>query len=406
MRNDFKQIPYLIVLLLLLIVFMPGQVVFAGGCGGASADNGGFTCGASGGSGGSVKTVTITTTTSTTTTTSGGGNKKYASLAGTGPITIGSSCSLGSNFSWGSNCSIGRATATKHHHDSTTTTTTTTIETFTICNNIIVTSANIGCDTKWQLRAHVDFPAVPIDTRPFPATLNRWPTVLRVDALQTASGSASLGYIPMGGGSPTNPQEGDWRNITLTLTLYPKITYPPQVYLEHFGWITLPIGQLYTFSWPLPSHPAAGGGPTAGAVGQLQELPQDMPLYTNYARAAYLLQCQLDWQELKQICISGPDSNGNYGCSYLGTYGHKQNEWISHSLVHNIPPTEVKNLPPAEAADTNGDGIPDAYWDLGIVIRRMNNSGSISDPVYAHSYSWSDVFYWAAREAQGQITFP
>ena len=402
MRIDFKKIACLVMVLLVLIVVAPVHVVLAGGCGGASATQGGFSCGASGGTSG---TVITTTTTTTTTTVGGGGGGGNHHNGGTTVITgLGSS-----NFTRGScrtsviGCGVTIVKHKGHGGGSTTTTTTTT---FTICNNIIVTSGNINCDTKWQLSAHVDFPAVPIDTRPYPATLNRWPTVLRVDPLQTAVGSASLGYIPAGGGSPANPQEGDWRNITLTLTLYPKLTSPPQVYLEHFGWITVPIGQLYTFSWPLPSHPAAGGGPTAGAVGQLPELPQDMPLYTNYARAAYLLQCQLDWQELKQICVSGPDSNGNYGCSYLGTYGHKQNEWISHSLVHNIPPAEVKNLPPAEAADTNGDGIPDAYWDLGVVIRRMNNAGSISDPVYAHSYSWSDVFYWAAREAQGQITFP
>jgi hypothetical protein len=405
MRIESNKSLYLIILLLLVIVFVPGQIAFAGGCGSTSATNGGFTCSTGGSSSGTVTTVTVTTTTTTSNDNNGGGRRRTASTAGTGPITVGNPCNLASSFSWGSNCSIGRATVTKRHHDSTTTTTTTT-ETLVICNTIIVTSANIGCDTKWQLRAHVDFPAVPIDTRPFPATLNRWPTALRVDALQTASGSASLGYIPMGGGSSTNPQEGDWRNITLTLTLYPKTTYPPQVYLEHFGWITMPIGQLYTFSWPLPSHPAAGGGPTAGAVGQLQELPQDMPLYTNYARAAYGLRCELDWQQLQQVCLAGPDSAGNYNCSYLGTYGHKDNKWISQNLVHEIPPSEVKNLPPAEAADTNGDGIPDAYWDLGIVIRRMNNAGSISDPVYSRSYSWGDLFYWATREAQGQITFP
>jgi hypothetical protein len=111
------------------------------------------------------------------------------------------------------------------------------------------------------------------------------------------------------------------------------------------------------------------------------------------ARATYLLECQIDWQQLQQLCTPGPDANGSYGCSWLGTNGQKVNEWILYSLVQNIPPTEVKNLQPAEAADTNGDGIPDAYWDLGIVIRGMNNAVSISDLVYAHNYSWSDVFH-------------
>ena len=57
-------------------------------------------------------------------------------------------------------------------------------------------------------------------------------------------------------------------------------------------------------------------------------------------------------------------------------------------------------------ADTNGDGIPDAYWDPGVVINRMNDANSVSDPVYGHAYSWGDIFYWAVREGQGQILFP
>ena len=106
-----------------------------------------------------------------------------------------------------------------------------------------------------------------------------------MDSLPTSTGSAFLAYAAMGGGSSANPAIGDWRNITLTNTIYPDPGVLPQVYLQNIGWITPPIGQLYTFTWPLPSHPAAGGGPTASAVGQLQELPQDMPLYTNQARA-------------------------------------------------------------------------------------------------------------------------
>ncbi len=241
-------------------------------------------------------------------------------------------------------------------------------KTFVICHGVIVTSTDISCNTQWKLTAHVGFPAIPIDERPYPATLNRYPTAPRVDELQAASGSAGLPYIPAGGGTSSSPKPGDMRNVRLTLTLYPKTTVPPEVDLENIGWIKMPVGQVYTFSWPLPSYPDAGGGPMAGSVGQLRELPQDMPLYTNYARAPYGLKCELDWDE------------------YLS-----DNTWRSHSQTDEITPSQVKNLPPPEAADTNGDGKPDAFWDFGIVVRRMNNAGRISDPVYAHSYSWGDI---------------
>ena len=183
-----------------------------------------------------------------------------------------------------------------------------TIVTFYICDNIIVTSASVSCGhtTDWKLTSTATWPAIPVDVRPYPATLNRWPTVLRVDSLPTSSASAFLAYAAMGGGSSTNPAIGDWRNIILTNTIYPDPGVLPQVYLQNIGWITPPIGQLYTFQWPLPSHPAAGGGPTAGAVGQLEELPQDMPLYTNQARAAYLVKCELDYQAIYESLCGWP----------------------------------------------------------------------------------------------------
>ena len=401
MRIDFNRILnrrffYLIVLFLLVsIIVIPAHVVFADGCGGTSSTGGGFNCGA----GSSIPGNTGTGSTGGSSGGGGGGGSGHH--GGSGSSTGGPPAgTCGWVIEHGGECLGLIWQGGGHHHGGGGGGGTT----FTICNNVIVTDANIGCDTQWKLTAHVDYPGIPIDTRPYPATLNRWPTVLRVGALETSSGSAGLGYIPAGGGSPTNPSVGDWRNIKLTLTLYPKTAIPPQVYLENIGWVTTPVGQFYTFQWPLPSHPAAGGGPTAGAVGQLQELAQDTPLYTNYARAAYGLTCELDWQQYTKNCVLGPDSSGNYDCG--GDRGHTVYSWDPHSVVHDIPPTEVKNLPPAQAADTNGDGVPDSYWDLGVVIRRMNDANSISDPVYAHSYSWGSVFYWAAREAQGEITYP
>ena len=277
--------------------------------------------------------------------------------------------------------------------------------TFYICDNIIVTSADVTCghSTSWSLKAVATWPGIPIDVRPYPATLNRWPTVLRVDSLPTSTGSAFLAYVSAVGGSSANPAIGDWRNITLTETIYPDPGVLPQVELQNIGWITPPIGQLYTFQWPLPSHPAAGGGPTAGAVGQLQELPQDMPLYTNQARAAYLVKCELDYQQYMKVCVKGPGPDGQTGCD--NNTGHMVGEWVNQSQSEDDPVSKAQ-VPDSMKADTNGDGIPDAYWDPGVEINRMNDANSVSDPVYGHAYSWGDIFYWAVRESQGQITFP
>ena len=278
-----------------------------------------------------------------------------------------------------------------------------TIVTFYICDNIIVTSASVSCGhtTDWKLTSTATWPAIPVDVRPYPATLNRWPTVLRVDSLPTSSASASLAYAAMGGGSSTNPAIGDWRNIVLTNTIYPDPGVLPQVYLQNIGWVTPPIGELYTFTWPLPSHPAAGAKSTAGAVGQLQELPQDMPLYTNQARAAYLAECTLTYQQYTKVCVKGPGPDGQTGCD--NNTGHMVGEWVNQSMTEQDPVSRAQ-VPASMEWDVNG--VPVAYSDPGVEVNRMNDANSISDPVYGHSYSWGDIFYWAVREGQGQITFP
>ena len=277
-----------------------------------------------------------------------------------------------------------------------------TVVVFYLCDNVIVTSADVSCDhsTNFTLDALATWPGIPIDVRPYPATFNRWPTVLRVDSLPTSTGSAFRAYVSAVGGSSANPAIGDWRNITLTETIYPYPGVLPQVELQNIGWITPPIGQLYTFQWPLPSHPAAGGGPTAGAVGQLQELPQDMPLYTNQARAAYLVKCELDYQQYMKVCVKGPGPDGKTGCD--NNTGHMVGEWVNQSQSEDDPVSKAQ-VPDFMKADTNGDGIPDAYWDPGVEINRMNDANSVSDPVYGHAYSWGNIFYWAVREGQGQI---
>jgi hypothetical protein len=66
----------------------------------------------------------------------------------------------------------------------------------------------------------------------------------------------------------------------------------------------------------------------------------------------------------------------------------------------------VANLPAALMADVNNDGIPDAYWDNNLTLRRMDGSGSVSNPQYQRSWNWGGIIYWAVREGQGQIGWP
>jgi len=48
----------------------------------------------------------------------------------------------------------------------------------------------------------------------------------------------------------------------------------------------------------------------------------------------------------------------------------------------------------------------DVYNDWTVVIRRMDESGNVNNPAYAHSYSWGSIWYFAVREGQGQIGWP
>ena len=161
-------------------------------------------------------------------------------------------------------------------------------------------SGTIHCEWnfQWELQAGVSMPPIVIDARPYPVTLVKWPTAMRVNALTNASGSGTLAYAGWGGGTPSSPAVGDWRDITLTLTFRPSGS-PVSVTLMKQASLTAPSsgGPIKTFTWEVPSHPAVGATKTAGAVGQLGEIPSDIPLFEGHARTTYRLFYNLSYQE-------------------------------------------------------------------------------------------------------------
>jgi len=276
------------------------------------------------------------------------------------------------------------------------------------CNEFSVSNGGITCESfEWEVRANVRFPEIYLDVRPYPATLVRWDTMVRNGGMGQASGSGEKDYIPYGGGSSNNPREGDWSNLRLTLRLNPAgMMY---LHLPYIGDFPLSSGASHTFVWEVPSHPAAGGGPLAGSIAGLDELPADMPLFVGYGRAPYRLSWELRYFVYESIreCVSGPNANGRYNCG--GGTGHREivgYEWRRHSQGGDIPPSAVENLPASIAADLNNDGVPDAYWDNNLTMRRMDNAGSVSNPQYQRSWNWGGTIYWAVREGQGQIGWP
>lgn len=277
------------------------------------------------------------------------------------------------------------------------------------CDEFTVTSGGISCEAfEWDVRANVRFPEIYLDVRPYPATLVRWPTAIRNGGLGESSGMGIKDYIPYGGGSPGNPQEGDWQDLRLILTLRPAGLM--SVTLPHIGNFLLPSqGSPMIFEWEVPSHPAVGGGPLAGSIAGLEELPGDMPLFVGNGRAPYRLYWELRYFEYKSIkeCVSGPGGNGRYNCG--GDTGHREivgYEWRRQSSGGEIPPTAVQGLPASVMADLNNDGTPDAYWDNNLTLRRMDDSGSVNNPRYQRSWNWGGTIYWAVREGQGQIGWP
>lgn len=204
---------------------------------------------------------------------------------------------------------------------------------------------------------------------------------------------------------------GDWQDLRLTLTLRPNGMM--FVTLPKIGNLILPnqgsTGNPMLIQWEVPSHPAVGGGPLAGSVSGLNELPADVPLFVGQGHAPYRLFWELRYYEYEAIkeCVPGADENGNYNCDEES--GHWEvvgYEWRVHSKGGEIPPAAVQNLPASVMADLNGDDIPDAYWNNNLTIRRMDDNNRVDNPAYRHSWNWGGVIYWAVREGQGQIGWP
>ena len=276
------------------------------------------------------------------------------------------------------------------------------------CTTFSVGAGGITCtNSVWKVTARVTFPEIYLDVRPYPATLVRWPTIVRNGGMPESSGSGGVNYVPNGGGSPGNPHVGDWRDLRLILTLRPA--GPMLVTLPLVGDLMLANGASQTIQWEVPSHPAVGATTLAGSVSGLDELPGDMPLFVGKGRGPYKLFWELRYQEYEAIegCIKGPDGKGKYNCG--GGTGHRGitgYEWRNRSSGGEIPPSAVANLPAARAADINNDGKQDAYWDTNLTLRRMDDTGSIGNPQYQRSWNWGGLIYWAVREGQGQIGWP
>jgi len=279
------------------------------------------------------------------------------------------------------------------------------------CETFSMSGGGVVCsNTDWYIDARVSFPDTYLDLRPYPATLVRWPTAARCGGQPSNSGSGTYPYVAYGGGSPGNPQPGDWRNLRLTLTLNPA--GPMFFSMPHIGTLILepvgPGGNPEIFHWEVPSHPAAGGGPLAGSVG-LGELPADMPLFAGEAKSPYRLFWRFTYEEAVAIteCVSGPGADGGYDCD--GGTGHTEIvgiEWVGRSMGGEIQPEDVPGVPESMKADLNLDGDPNAFWNRNVILRRMNDGNGISGS-WAASYNFGGgMVYWGVREGQGQIGWP
>ena len=281
------------------------------------------------------------------------------------------------------------------------------------CTTFTISPGGVTCESEWLVGAQVRFPETYLDLRPFPATLVRWPTAARCGGLVNASGSGTYDYVPYGGGSPDDPEVGDWRDLKLTLTLRPA--GPMFFSMPQIGMLALPDvgaeGQSSQIQWELPSHPEAGGSVQAGSVSGLGELPADMPLFAGSAHSPYRLFWRLTYERYTRDCEPGPDpGTGQLRCKTRNRLpendGHWAYEWDGRSDGGEILPRMVPGLPPNLAADLNGDGVPDAYWNHNLTIRRMDEGNRVDNPEWAASWNWGGAVYWAVREGQGQVGWP
>jgi hypothetical protein len=279
------------------------------------------------------------------------------------------------------------------------------------CTDFSIGAGGVSCDADhgWRVQVTVRFPETYLDVRPYPATLVGWPTAIRNGGQPSSSGSGGQAYY--GTGSPDRPNVGDMSNIRLTLTLNPAS--PMYIALPHLGVLTLSdagvSGTPQIIQWDIPSHPQAGGGPLARSVVGMDELPEDLPLFVGSGRSAYRLYWNLSYQvyEAIQECVPGPSISGSYNCA--GDTGHRTvtgYEWRRHVSGGEIAPASVANLPLSIAADLNGDGVMDAYWNRNLTLRRMDNADRVENPTYRRSWNWGGTIYWGVREGQGQIGWP
>ena len=299
-----------------------------------------------------------------------------------------------------------------------------------VCDKISYIGGRLVCDSScfgFNISASVAFPGFCIDVTPYPVTLVNYDTAVRNSCMGTASGSGTEDYF--GRGSPSNPREGDMRNIRLTLTFRPY-NGNAYVWLPKLPLIILPPASdnsmPFIFRWQQASHPDAGAKTLAGSVRGLEEAPADMPVYEGYAAAPYRLFWQLTYEQYRirteRECVDGSIYDRTRGGWYKecnqqwnsdddnlvkdGIWREREiKEWVGRSRGGEIYPWTIKGLPPNLAADLNGDGLAEAFWNwAGLNLRRMTEDYRIEQPL--KTYNFGGRIYWGVREGQGQIGYP
>lgn len=285
------------------------------------------------------------------------------------------------------------------------------------CAVLSISGSGVYCQTGWGieslLEASVSFPQTFLDLRPFPATLVRWPSAARNGGQPQAAGVGILHYIGYGGGVPADPETGDWRGVRLKLELLPA--GPLFFSMPKIGAMALPDmgprGTPAVFQWEVPSHPAAGGDVLAGQVSGFGELPPEMPVFAGAAQSPYRLFWSLSYEVFVRECEPGPHPlSGQMNCktnnSQLVNDGHWVNEWQDRGQGGEITPQMVIGLPAGLAADLDGDGVAEAFWNRNVLVRRMDDANRVDNPQWQASWSWAGSVYWAVREGQAQVGWP